>query len=183
MLQDELWKKTLVGCFIFGDYIFPTYMGIIMSRYKDTLLANQDSMECHNGFERCSDRGSVVIKHEFIKHHLQHWKVSSKQFFTMVIHHLQNDDSSSIVIVIKQSSSKCPSSLIIKHHHMIRHHEATPHQQMSTVLITAFIGSSIGSSNKIRRRRRRRIGRRGRRTRCRWIMMMKIMMKNNDVIY
>ena len=29
-------KRTLVGCFILGDYIYPVYMGTTMSHYKDT---------------------------------------------------------------------------------------------------------------------------------------------------
>lgn len=44
-----------------GLYIPHLYVFFFFNHYKDTLLANQDSMESHNGFEQCSDGGSSRI--------------------------------------------------------------------------------------------------------------------------
>ena len=45
--------KTLVNCCI-GGIILPSYMGIVISHYKDPYWTTS-IMECQQGFERCSD--------------------------------------------------------------------------------------------------------------------------------
>ena len=51
--------KTLVGYLIWW-IILPNYMGIIISQYEDPYKPIS-IMECHKGFERCSDGGIFQI--------------------------------------------------------------------------------------------------------------------------
>ena len=46
-------EKTLGWLFLIGDDKLPSYMGIMISQYKDPYKPTS-IMECHKGFERCS---------------------------------------------------------------------------------------------------------------------------------